>query len=70
VPEDGRDLLDAVIHERMMEKASRAGREFADRDFWSAYVAAVVARRAAVDDYLRHHPEEQSDPVPQPSFAL
>lgn len=50
-------LLRALSRERRMEREARRGKAFADRDFWDAYVQAVVDRRAAVDAYFGEHPE-------------
>lgn len=52
-------LVAACVRERRMEREARRGKAFADRDFWDAYIGAVLARRAAVDAYLREHPEDE-----------
>lgn len=52
-------LVAACVRERRLEREARRGKAFSDRDFWDAYVGAVLDRRAAVDDYLREHPEPE-----------
>lgn len=56
-----------MLRERAIERQAR-GRAFGDAAFWNAYIAAVNARRAAVDRYEKENPEMTTEAESEPMF--